>query len=485
MENKKVLNNFIWRFMERIGAQGVTFVVSIVLARLLDPSLYGTVALVTVFTTIMQVFVDSGFGIALVQKKDADDLDFSTVFYFNIVMCVALYGIMFLIAPLIAAFYEITELTAIVRVSSLSLVISGVRSIQQSYVSKNMLFKRFFYSTIGGTIASAIVGICMALAGFGVWAIVAQHLVNLAAGTVILWVTVRWRPKWMFSWNRLVHLFSYGWKLLVSALLDTVYKDIRQLIIGKLYTTDDLAFYNKGTQFPQLIVTNVNSSIDSVLLPALSSEQDNRERVRAMTRRAIKTSTYIMMPMMMGLAVCAEPIIKIILTEKWLPCVFFLRIFCFTYAFYPIHTANLNAIKAMGRSDMFLRLEVIKKTVGIVALFATMWISVEAMAYSLLVTTVISQMVNASPNKKLLGYSYFQQVGDMLPQITLSALMGAIVYCVSLLPINEYLILLIQVPIGALIYIAGSAIFRLESFEYVLSVVKSYLHKKQKNDNRR
>ena len=293
MENKKVLNNFIWRFMERIGAQGVTFIVSIVLARLLDPSLYGTVALVTVFTAIMQVFVDSGFGIALVQKKDADDLDFSTVFYFNIVMCVALYGVMFLIAPLIAAFYEIPELTAIVRVSSFSLVISGVRSIQQSYVSKNMLFKRFFYSTIGGTIVSAVVGIWMAFAGFGVWAIVAQNLVNLAAGTVILWVTVRWRPKWMFSLNRLINLFSYGWKLLVSALLDTVYKDIRQLIIGKLYTTDDLAFYNKGTQFPQLIVTNVNSSIDSVLLPAMSSEQDNRERVKAMTRRAIKTSTYI------------------------------------------------------------------------------------------------------------------------------------------------------------------------------------------------
>ena len=323
----------------------------------------------------------------------------------------------------------------------------------------------------------------MALAGFGVWALVAQHLVNLAAGTVILWVTVRWRPKWMFSWNRLVHLFSYGWKLLVSALLDTVYKDIRQLIIGKLYTTDDLAFYNKGTQFPQLIVTNVNSSIDSVLLPALSSEQDNRERVRAMTRRAIKTSTYIMMPMMMGLAVCAEPIIKIILTEKWLPCVFFLRIFCFTYAFYPIHTANLNAIKAMGRSDMFLKMEIIKKVYGIAALLTTMWISVEAMAYSLLVTTVLSQIVNSWPNKKLLGYSYLQQVRDMLPQITLSAVMGAIVYCVSLLPISEYLILLIQVPLGVMIYFAGSAIFRLESFEYVISVAKSYLKKKRKNEN--
>ncbi len=479
MENKKVLNNFIWRFMERIGAQGVTFVVSIVLARLLDPEVYGTVALVTVFTTIMQVFVDSGLGTALVQKKDADDLDFSTVFYFNIVMCTGLYGIMFFAAPLIAAFYELPELIPIVRVSSLTLLISGVKNIQQSYVSKHMLFKRFFYSTIGGTIVSAAVGVGMAFAGFGVWALIAQNLINLAAGTAILWVTVKWRPKWMFSWGRLRGLFSYGWKLLVSSLLNTVYNDIRQLIIGKMYTTDDLAFYNKGNQFPQLIVTNVNSSIDSVLMPAMAAEQDDRARVKAMTRRAIKTSTYIMMPMMVGLAVCAEPLIKILLTEKWLPCVFFLRIFCFTFAFYPIHTANLNAIKAMGRSDMFLRLEIIKKVIGLASLLATMWISVEAMAYSLLVTTVVSQFVNASPNKKLLDYSYFQQVQDMLPQIALSVAMGAIVFCVSLLPLNEYVILLIQVPLGVLLYIAGSALFKLESFEYALSVAKSYLRKRK------
>lgn len=477
MDNKKVLNNFIWRFMERIGAQGVTFVVSIVLARLLDPAVYGTVALVTVFTTIMQVFVDSGLGSALIQKKDADDLDFSTVFYFNMLMCAVLYGIMFAIAPLISEFYELPELAPIVRVSSLTLLISGVKNVQQSYVSKNMLFKRFFYSTIGGTIVSAAVGIGMAFAGLGVWALIAQNLTNLFMGTVILWITVKWRPKFMFSWQRLKGLFSFGWKLLASSLLDTVYRDIRQLIIGKLYTTDDLAFYNKGNQFPQLIVTNVNSSIDSVLLPAMASEQDNRDRVKSMTRRAIKTSTYIMMPMMMGLAVCAEPVIKILLTEKWLPCVFFLRVFCFTMAFYPIHTANLNAIKAMGRSDMFLKLEIIKKVYGIAALLITMWISVEAMAYSLLVTTVLSQIVNAYPNKKLLGYSYINQLQDMLPQIVLSAVMGAIVYCVNFLPLNEYLKLAIQVPLGVLIYIGGSALFKLESFTYVFSFAMGYLRK--------
>lgn len=483
MDNQKgkttvVLNNMLWRFLERCGAQGVSLVVSIVLARLLDPSVYGTIALVTVITAILQVFIDSGLGTSLIQKKDADDLDFSTVFYFNMAMCLGLYGLMFFGAPWIAAFYELPELTPVIRVLSLTLVISGVRGIQQSYVSKTMQFKRFFYSTLGGTILSAIVGIAMAYAGFGVWALVGQYLTNNLAGTVILWITVRWRPKWMFSWQRLKGLFSYGWKLLVSSLLDTGYNDLRQLLIGKLYTTSDLAYFNKGKQFPNLLVENVNSSINSVLLPTMASVQDNAGRVKDMTRRAIKTSTYIMMPLMVGLAAVAEPFVRLVLTEKWLPCVLFLRIYCVSFAFYPIHTANLSAIKAMGRSDLFLTLEIAKKVVGLIALFATMFISVEAMAYSLLVTTLTGQIINAWPNKKLLNYSYLDQVKDMLPQILLSCAMGAAVYFVSFLKLNDIVTLLIQVPLGAAMYIVLSHAFRLDSYAYMLDILKSYLKKK-------
>lgn len=483
--NNKVTVNFLWRLMERFGAQGVSFIVSIILARLLDPAIYGTIALVTIFTTIMQVFIDSGLGTALVQKRNADDTDFSTVFYFNLAMCLALYGVMFLAAPLIAKFYEIPELTPIVRVLSLTLVISGVRGIQQSYISKKMLFKRTFFSTIGATAVSAVVGIAMAYSGFGVWALVAQTLTSNLVSTVILWITVKWRPIFTFSFSRLKTLFSYGWKLLVSGLLNTIYNDLRQLIIGKLYSSADLAYYNKGHQFPQLIVTNVNTAIDSVLLPTMSAEQDDRARIKAMTRRAIKISTYIMMPMMMGLAVCAEPFIRLLLTEKWLPAVFFLRIFCFTMAFYPIHTANLNAIKALGRSDLFLKLEIIKKVYGMAALLVTMWISVEAMAYSLLITTLISSFVNAFPNKKLLDYSYWEQVCDMLPAIFLAAGMGAVVFCVTLLPLNDFVMLLIQVPLGILIYIGGSWLFKLESFTYIVSMAKTYLHKHNKKHEKK
>ena len=479
MENKKVLGNMLWRFFERCGAQLVTFAVSIILARLLDPAVYGTIALVTVFTTILQVFVDSGLGVALVQKKDSDKVDFSTVFYFNFALCLALYAILFFSAPLISLFYEMPELTPIVRVLGLTLVISGVKNIQQSYVSKHMLFKKLFVSSIGSTIVSAIVGIAMAFAGYGVWALVAQNLVSNLATAIILWFTVRWRPTCDFSFERLKSLFSFGWKILVSGLLNTIYNDIRTLIIGKKYSSDDLAFYNKGNQFPNLIVSNVNTSIDSVLLPVMAREQDNSRRVMEMTRRAIKTSTYVIMPMMMGLAVCAEPIVRLLLTEKWLPVVLYMRVFCFTYAFFPIHTANLNAIKAMGRSDLFLTLEIIKKIVGVVAIAISMWFGVEWMAYSLLITTVLSQIINSFPNKKLLNYSYIHQVKDMLPQILLSCAMGAAVFAINFIGLSDTITLLIQVPLGVIIYVAGSYIFKLESFNYLLNMIMGFLKKRK------
>ena len=476
-KNKLVTSNLIWRFLERIGAQGVTFIVSIILARLLDPELYGTIALVTVFTAIVQVFVDSGLGSALVQKKDADDLDFSSVFYFNLFFCLILYALMFVSAPLISRFYSRPELTSLVRVLGLTLVISGLKNVQQAYVSRHMIFKKFFFATLGGTIGAALVGIWMAWRGYGVWALVAQNLFNKTVDTIILWLTVKWRPRKMFSFERLKGLLRYGWKLLVSALLETIYRELRSLIIGKKYTSEDLAFYNRGAQFPNLIVTNINASIDSVLFPTMSAEQDNKARVRTMTRRAIKTSTYLMMPLMMGLAVCAESIVSLVLTDKWLPCVFFLRIFCFTYAFYPVHTANLNAIKAMGRSDLFLRLEIVKKIVGLIALGATMFISVKAMALSALVTSVLSQIINSWPNRKLLDYHYGDQIMDMIPQISLSCFMGACVFAIGLSSMASLPLLLIQVPTGAIIYIVGSKLFHIDSFEYVLGIIMGYTKK--------
>lgn len=480
MNSEKIVSNLIWRVMERWGAQLVTFVVSIVLARLLDPVVYGKVALVSVFTSLFLVLLDGGFGAALIQKKDADELDFSTVFYFNIFFCGVIYVFMFFAAPLIARYYNDESLVSIVRVMSLVLLIYGVKNTQHAYISKNLMFKKFFFATLTGTIVAAISGIALAYLGFGVWALVFQNLINTFIDTVFLWFSVKWRPKLIFSFARLKSLFSYGVHLVLSALLDTGYHEIRSLIIGKLYTSSDLAFYSKGEAFPKLIVSNINKAIDSVLLPVLSSEQDRIDRVKAMTRRSISISSYVLFPMLIGLAVCAEPIIRLLLTEKWLSSVFYMRIFCITYAFYPLISTNGEAIKAIGRSDLFFKLEVLKKICGIIALLATMFISVKAMALSLLITCFTSQIINSWPNNKLLNYSYVEQIKDIAPSILLSLFMGGIVFFMGKLPINYVTLLLLQVITGAMIYVSGSLILRIESFFYLKTMVKAFMEKRRK-----
>ena len=471
-ENNSTIANFIWRFTERTAAQLVTFVVSIILARILSPEYYGAIALVTVFTTILQVFVDSGLGTALIQKKDADDLDFSSVFFFNMFMCVVLYIVMYIASPYIAAFYNDKGLTPIIRFISLTIIISGVKGIQQAYVSRNMLFKRFFFSTIGGTIASAIIGIILAYRGYGVWALAIQQVSNTAIDTLILWLTVKWKPKFMFSFQRLKRLLRFGWKLLVSALLDTIYGNLRNLIIGKKYTSADLAYFDQGDKLPKAIVTNINVSIDSVLLPTMSKMQDKTETVRTLTRRAIRISVYIVAPLMIGFACCADSLVRLVLTDKWLPCVPFIRILSVSYLFWPIHTANLNAIKAVGRSDIFLKLEVIKKAVGLALLLSTMWFGVKIMAYGLIVECLLGLIVNTWPNKKLLHYGYIDQMRDIAPSVLLSMAMGVAVYCVGLISMPEIVKVVAQITLGIVIYVAGSGIFRMKEFEYLIKKLR-------------
>ena len=478
MDRSKVISNLFWRFAERFGAQLVTFAVTIVLARLLDPALHGTIVEVTAITTILMVFVDAGMGNALIQKKDPDDLDFSSVFYFNLAFCLILYLLLFLAAPWIAVLYKEPELTPIVRVLGLTVVVAGVKNVQQAYVSKTLQFKRFFFATLGGTLFSAALGITLAYLHYGVWALVAQQLSNVTVNTVILWFTVGWRPKRMFSFRRLKGLLSYGWKLLAAQLLDTVYLKLYPLIIGARFQADDTAFFDRGQNWPNLLVENVNASIDSVLLPVLSSQQDHKAQVREITRRAIKTSTFVMMPLMAGLAVCAEPLVRWLMTDKWLPCVPYMQVFCAIYALYPLHTANLNAIKAMGRSDVFLKLEIVKKILETTVLIITVRYGVLAMALGELGCSIASQLINAWPNRKLLDYSYWRQLWDMLPAILLSAGMAAVVGLVLLLGLGDLPTLLLQVPLGVLIYVLGSVLFKVESFRFLWELVKNYRNRK-------
>lgn len=480
VNNQIVFNNLIWRFAERIGAKGITLIVSIVLARLLNPEAYGQVALVSIFLTILGVFVDSGLGNALIQKKNADEDDFTTVFYFNVVWCVVLYILLWIGAPWIAKFYNDEGLISLTRAAGLTVVISGIKNIQLAYVSKRMMFKKFFAATIGGTIFSGVLGILMAYNGAGAWALVAQSVSNTLIDTLILWLTVKWRPQGKFKMERLKDLFSYGWKLLASSVIDTCYKNLRGLIIGRMYSSVDLAYFNKAKGWPELIVTNINSSIDSVLLPTMSSEQDDRARIKQMTRRAICVSTYVMAPMMIGLFCIAPELIKLILTEKWLPCVPYMRVFCVTYMFYPIHTANLNAIKALGRSDLFLKLEIIKKCFGLVLLLITMWYSPLIMAYSLIISSLNSQIVNTWPNKKLLNYSYLEQIKDIIPNLLQGIVMGVCVCMVPLLNLPTLTTLIVQIIVGVVVYCIESVILKNENLIYLWSILQPIIQRKIK-----
>ena len=478
MDKQKVIVNFIWRLMERCGAQLVTTVVALVLARLLEPEIYGVVALVTVITTVLNVFIDSGLGTALIQKKDADDLDFSSVFYFNMVMCVGIYGLVFLIAPLMADFFRMPDLTTVIRVLGLTLVLSGVKNIQTAYVSRQMIFKKFFFATLGGTIGAAAVGLWMAFQGYGVWALVAQSLFNNTVDTLILWITVPWRPKRMFSLQRLRGLFSYGWKLLVTGLMSSLYSNLRQLIIGKMYSAEDLAFYNRGMQFPNLITANLLPAVDNVLLPVMSSRQDDLNTVLNMNRRAVRTISYLIWPMMLGLAACGESLIRLLLTEKWLPALPYLWIYCVDYSMWPLDAANLNAIKAIGRSDVFLKLQIINRTLGVVVLLVTMPHGVFAMALGLPVLGVLGQLVNAVVMRRVLNYSFRQQAQDILPSVGLAGVMAVCVWAISLLGFSDGMSLLIQIPLGVAVYLGGSVLLRFEIFHYLRNTLKEFLKRK-------
>ncbi len=514
---KSVFSGMFWRFGERITAQLVTLVVETVLARLLMPEAYSAIAIVLVFITFANVFVTSGFGNSLIQKKDAGSVDFSSVFYFNLALSAMLYLILFAVAPAIESFYgmEKYHLATVIRVFAVRIPVAAINSVQQAYVARQMIFRKFFVATLFGTVLSAGVGIVLAYyfvefrgqPELGVWALVAQYLTNTTVDTIVLWFTLKWRPTLEFSWKRLRGLLSFGWKLLAASLIDTGYNELRNLIIGKMtmkegadgkmHESADLGYYTNGKKYPQYLATNINVAVSSVLFPVISRYQDDREKVRQMTRRAIRVSTYVMCPLMMGLAAVSFPLVSLLLTDKWLPAIPYWCICCFTYAFWPIHTANLEALKAVGRSDLYLLLEIIKKSIGLALLLGVTFLVPKDFCYILpvgvteirityvfliaftgVITTITSCVVNAFPNRKILGYGFGAQIRDMLPGIGMSVLMGAAVLSLHyLVPFpNHWVELLVEVVAGTAVYIGLSLLFRSESFFYLLRTVKSFLH---------
>ncbi len=469
-----VLSSLFWKFLERGGVSGVQFVVQIILARLLLPEDYGIIALIVVFIAISQTFVQSGLGTALIQKKKVTDEDYSSVFYLSLVVALVFYGILFLAAPFIAAFYNQPLITPVLRVLGLTLFFGAVNTIQNAFIARNFQFRKLFVSSLGAVLLSGVVGIAMAYAGHGVWALVGQQLTSIIALCLIMWFTVKWRPKLLFSLARVKELFSFGWKLLASGLIDTTYTNLSSLIIGKLYPARMLGYYTKGQEFPNVLISNINSSIQAVMFPAYAKNQDNRPLVKQIMRRALVTSSFLVFPAMAGLAAVAEPLVILLLTENWLMCVPFLQIFCAVYALWPIHTVNLQAINALGRSDIFLRLEILKKIVGVSMLAITVPIGIYAMAMGMVVTGVIGTFINAYPNKLLLNYSFTEQWRDLAPALVLSLVMCGAAYSVLFLGLPAWATLILQMGVGVIVYLGLAWAVGLESLTDVIDTVREY-----------
>lgn len=481
MQNVSVGRGLLWKSLERFGVSGVQFVLQIILARLLSPEHYGVLSLMMIFTLLANVFIQQGFNTALIQNKDVTDEDYSSVFWVSLGIAAIMYGIIFAASPLIAAFYEMPDITAPMRVLALMLFPGALNSIQLAKVSREMDFKKVFLSNVGGVVVSGIVGIVIAYSGGGLWALVAQTIVNVLVACIVMHFTVKLRIRLVCNMQRIKVLFSYGWKLLVSSLLDTLYQDLSSLVIGKKYDSSTLAYNNRGKQFPQFIINAVNGAVQSVMLPAMSAMQDEKEQVKVLMRNAISISAYVVFPVMAGLAAIAEPMVSLLLTDKWLSCVPYIQIYCVSFAFYPVHSSNLQAINAMGRSDMFLKLEIIKKAYGIVLLIIAVccFDSPLAIAMTGFVSLWISWFVNASPNKKLIGYSYKEQVFDLLPSMLITIVMFCCVFFLGRLcaasAMANWLIILIQVVAGGVLYLLLSIVFKIRPFYLVLEQAQKAL----------
>lgn len=476
---QKVAGGLFWSYGERIMAQLVSLVVSIVLARLLEPENYGVISIVMIFITFCDAIVSGGFGNAIVQKKDADELDVNTMLCCSVATSFLLYLIIFCAAPFIADFYEMDIIRSILRVLGLRLLISGVNSIQRAWIQKRMLFKRFFISTSFGTIISAIVGIVMAYIGMGAWALVAQYLTNSFIDTTVLLITNDWKPRLQFSWVRAKNMLSYGWKVLVTTVVYTIEGDLRSLIIGKKFGSADLAYYDQGKKFPNLLVTNTNTSISNVMFPVLSENQNDLIRLKQMCRRAVRVGIFLLSPLLIGLIGVADTFVVAVLSAKWVPCIPFLRILTLVFLVRPFTTTCQQSILSVGRSDVTLKIEILVNAVAIGILFYSVFIleSVIGIAIGTLFAEGVSMVMFMYYENKIIRYSYKEQLQDLLPSLTMSTLMGGFVYLLHFLPLHEGLVLIIQIVIGAAFYLLVSYAIKFEPFIYLIKMVREKFHK--------
>ena len=471
---KQALSSIIWKFLERFIAQGITLVVSIVIARILSPEDYVVVSLVTIFFTFANIIISGGFGTALVQKKDADPIDYSTVLYASLVISIVLYFGLFVSAPYIAAAYKQDMLIVVVRVMGLSLPIYAVKSVVCSYVSSHLQFRRFFFATLGGTLISGVVGIAMALNGFGAWALVAQEITNTMIDTIILMATTKMKLVPSFSFARLKTLFGYGSKILLSSIIATIYTETTPLVIGLRFTSADLSYYTKGRSFPKYASTATTNTLQAVLFPVLSKIQDDKQALLAAVRRYIKMASFVAFPVMLGFFAIADNFVHVVLTDKWMDAVPYIRIFCIAFMFDMVHIGNCEAIKAMGKSGTYLLIEGIKKSLYFVTIIVFLLFSKSPimLAVSFIVCTLIAMVVNSIPNRKLIGYRYKLQLEDLLPNLIISLAMCLVVYLIGMLNIPPIILLFLQLFSGIVVYVLINLMCKNECMYYCLGIIR-------------
>ena len=469
---EKTVKGVMWSSIDRFSTQGIQFVFSILIARQLLPSDYGVVAMLGIFLAVSQTFIDSGFGTALIRKIDRTDTDFSTVFYFNIVVAAFFYLVLWFAAPYIAVFYEIPLLEDVTRVVALTLIFSSLSGVQNAKLSIAIDFKTRAKISVSVTLITGAIGLWMAYNGYGVWALVAQSVFASLLGTVLLWCLVRWIPKPTFSWQSFREMFSFGSKLLASALLDTIYNNMYTLIIGKFFSSATLGLYSRASSLARYPSSNITGVLQGVTFPVLSSIQNEPERLAGAYKRFLRLSAFVIFPSMIGLAAVADPLIRLVLTDKWEGCIYLLQIVCFSMMWYPIHAINLNLLQVKGRSDFFLKVEIIKKIQGVLILFITVPMGIVAMCYGSVVSSLLCLIYNTYYKQKLIGYCYVAQMKDLLHILVHSLVMGAGVWCIVQLLDSLWWQLIVGVLSGAAYYIAGASLMRFEELDEVISLVR-------------
>ena len=462
----------IWSSIDRFSAQGIQFLFSILIARLLVPEDYGVVAMLNIFLAVSQTFIDSGFSTALVRKVDRTETDFSTVFYFNIVVAVIFYFALFFSASAIANFYSTPLLESITKVVALNLIVGSLSGIHSAKLSIAIDFKSKAKISIVTTLLTGVVGLWMAYSGYGVWALVVQSVFSVFLRTALLWIIVKWRPQLVFSWRSFKELFSFGSKLLASSLLDTTYNNVYSLVIGKVFSPSTLGLYSRAAGLAEFPSSNITGVLQGVTFPVLSSIQNEEDRLADAYKRFIRISAFVVFPLMIGLAAVAEPFIQIVLTDKWAGTIPLLQIICFAMMWYPVHAINLNILQVKGRSDYFLKLEVIKKIQGVIILVVTLPLGIVAMCLGRVVSSLISLVWNTYYTKKLINYGFVNQMKDLFHIVVHSLVMGLVVLLIVHFMPSMWLKLIVGVFAGMVYYIVGAYMMRFPEMDEMLVILK-------------